>query len=173
MKQLSKGFSILSGILYVILGIMTLRTPGQMLIAYVYYIGFATFFSGILGLVFYFKGEREGNILFVSIIDIICGILFFTINGVPIFIALGVPFFIGVWAVFRGIVEIVHSIQIRHDNKNWIWRLIWGVLLVFSGIYFFNNPLISTIVVIQYFGVFAIVIGVVWIIEGFVRFFKK
>lgn len=171
MKQASKGFTILSGILYLILGIYTLNAPAAALLAYVYYIGFATLFSGILGLIYYFKGQRENGVLFMSILDIIFGIMFFAFQGIPLFMTLGLPFFIGIWAIFRGIIEIVNAIQTR--DKHWVWKLIWGILLVFSGIFFLNNPLISLFTVVQYFGIFAVVVGIMWIIDGIVRFFTK
>lgn len=173
MKQASKGLIIFSGILYLLLGIFALNNPGQAIVYFVYYIGFTTLFSGIMGIIVYFKGEKRGGLLLLSIIDIIFGIMFFAYQSIPVFMLLGLPFFIGVWVLFRGISEIFESISKRKERQYWIFRLIWGILLIFSGIYFFNYPLISTIVVVEYFGIMFIIIGIVAIVQGIMMIFKK
>lgn len=173
MKQASKGLMILSGILYLLLGIFALNNPGEALVFFVYYIGFTTLFSGIMGMLIYFKAEKNNGLLAMSIIDIIFGILFFVYNAIPVFVLIGLPFFVGIWSIVKGVTEFINSFRIRREGKSWILKMIWGILLVFAGVYFFIYPLVSTIVLVEYFGILLIVMGIASAIQGFMMFFTK
>ncbi|MFV0504882.1 MAG: HdeD family acid-resistance protein [Lachnospirales bacterium] len=168
----SKGFLIFSGLMFLILGVITFTNPAMAVLSFIWYLAAVTFFSGFASLFAYCK-DKESASLFLSIIDIIFGGILLFSNVAKIMTILILPYYIAVWAIFRGILAIIISIKFRKENSKWFLFTIWGIAVIILGISFFIVPYITEIVMIKYSGLFFSIFGIGTVIKGVAMFFSK
>ena len=145
MSTSSKVFIAISGILFIIAGIMCLASPGATLLSLAFILGFFTLVSGILSLCFYFNGfkaaEGSGFVLFASIADILIGLF---LLGHQVFVAAAIPFVFASWILVAGVLAVVHAIDFKRAGyPGWHVLLIFGILTVIFAICSFVDPEIS------------------------------
>ncbi len=80
--------------------------------------------------------------LIAGIILIVLGIYIFT---VPMETYLTLTIFFSLSFIFSGILEIIFSIQNRHDMDGWGWYLAGGIFSLIIGIILLMNPQISAV----------------------------
>ena len=145
MSTSSKVCVALSGLLFIIAGILCLSSAEATLLSLAWVLGFFTLLSGILSLYFYFKGVSaipgSGFVLLASIADIIIGIIFLANQ---VFVAAAIPFVFAAWILVAGILSIIHSIEFKKKGFiGWHMLLIFGILTVLFAICSFMDPAIS------------------------------
>lgn len=145
MSTSSKVFISISGILFIIAGIMCLASPGGTLLSLAFILGFFTLISGILSLCFYFNGFRafdgSGFVLFASIADILIGMF---LLGNQVFVAAAIPFVFASWILVAGVLAVVHAFDFNKAGfPGWHIFLIIGILTVLFAICSFMDPAIS------------------------------
>ena len=145
MSTSSKVCIALSGLLFIIAGIMCLSSAEATLLSLAWILGFFTLLSGILSLFFYLKGfsvvPGSGYVLIAAIADIIMGIIFLANQ---VFVAAAIPFVFAAWILVAGILSITHSFEFKKKGfPGWHMLLIFGILTVLFAICSFVDPAIS------------------------------
>lgn len=163
MKQSSKTFMIIAGVLYAILGIYLLMNPEVNLLGLSLYLSFIVLFGGISEISTYWKepaGMRDGWILASGILSVVIGI-YFLLGG---FVALPIviPYVIGFWMLVYGVLRVIRSFKVRQVLPT----LSKGLLLtggagIIFGVLLMLHPLFTSTVI-------AYIISIVFIYEGIV-----
>jgi uncharacterized membrane protein HdeD (DUF308 family) len=159
---------VLRGAVAVLFGLIAFFSPGVTLVALVILFGAYALVDGIAGVILGIKefGERERwwGTLLSGIVGIGAGIVTFLMPGLT---ALALLTLIAVWAIMRGILDIVAAIRLRHAIEGeWLLALA-GVLSVAFGLLLIVRPLAGALAVVWWIGAYAIVIGAVLLVLGF------
>lgn len=116
----------------------------------------------------YCAGRRPGGfpwgLLVAGLASIVAGIVAFVWPGLT---ALALLYFIAVWAIVRGVFEIVAAIQLRKEIEN-EWLLgVSGLLSVLLGLFLMIAPGAGILAVLWWVGATAFVFGLLTIALGF------
>src|SRR5215510_5344722 len=105
------------------------------------------------------KLARLGLVL-VGLLGLIVGIGTFIYPGIT---AVALLYLIAVWAVVRGIFEIITAIQLRKEIS-YEWALIAsGIISILFGMILIANPAVGALSVVWIIGIYALVFGLVMI----------
>ncbi len=145
MSTSSKICIALSGLLFIIAGILCLTSTEATMLSLAWILGFFTLVSGILVLYFYFKGFHvvpgSSYVLFTAVADIIIGIIFL---GNQIFVAAAIPFVFAAWILVAGIQAVIHAFDFKKAGYfGWKMLLTFGILTVIFAVCSFIDPAIS------------------------------
>jgi uncharacterized membrane protein HdeD (DUF308 family) len=159
------GLFLIRGILALILGVLTLLAPGITFTLLVIYIGAYMLVSGVLSVVRAFKVRKAsatwGWFLVYGIVAIIAGCL--TLYN-PFVGAASLIYLIAAWALVTGVMEIIAAISLRKMIRGEGWYILAGIINILLAIFFVLNPLAGAITVAVVFGVYALLIGIMFII---------
>lgn len=169
MKDLLKraGFtSILSSLVFLLLGILLVVNPDAMVQAVSYVIGVLLIAIGIVKVISYFTSKDDYLFydyrLIYGALCIILGILV-TVSGNAI--ASFFRIIIGIWIILSGIARLDLSIRLKGtDTGYWILSLLLSILIFVAGIYIIFAP--GTILVTL--GIILIAYSVMDIIESII-----
>ncbi|MBQ3645975.1 MAG: DUF308 domain-containing protein [Synergistaceae bacterium] len=157
-----KNFYI-TGILLIILGIITFFHPVEELLTVGLLIGVGSIISAVNNFTgfYYFRFNR---FLALGIIDFIIGVLMIWQPGITAFL---IPFMIGLWLFSAGMTKICTSFWLGGSKiHGWWLMLINGIALVISSLVVCVSPLLSSISIMMLLAVIFIIIGVLIIFEG-------
>ena len=159
---------VLRGVFAVLFGLGAFFWPGITLVVLVALYGAYLFADGILAVVWALMGRRAGafpwGVFLAGLASIIAGVLTFLMPGLT---ALVLLYLIAVWAIVRGIFEIIAAFHLRRELTNeWLLALN-GVLSVLFGILLIAAPGAGALAVLWIIGTFAVIVGVVMIMLGF------
>ena len=165
MSTSSKIMIGLSGILYIIAGMLCIFSVQGTLLSIAWLIGFFTLLSGILSMSFYFSlrgiAVEKGYVLLSGIADIVIGLLFLSH---PAAVASAIPYVFAAWIFIAGLLSLIHSFDFRNAGfKNWWTMAFFGILTLIFAVCVFVDPIV---------GAFAIsmLVGIALLTRGFVRF---
>ena len=165
MKDVKK-FSLINGILFIVIGVFIFFKPDAVIKFISYFIGGLLLAVGIYKVVnYYIQDKRLGvvntNELAFGISAIVLGLLFIFLAGT---IELMLRIVIGVWLIFAGIARISNTFYTTTRDSKFFALLIVGFLLVGAGIYVIlvSNLVISTI------GLIMAIYGLIDLISYFV-----
>jgi uncharacterized membrane protein HdeD (DUF308 family) len=156
---------LIMGIVTVLLGLAFLYYPFGTLLVLVTFLGVYWLIAGLIGLCSLFVDHTNlGWKLLFGILGIIAGI---AILAYPLYSAFVVPYifiiFVGVWGLIMGFVALFAAF------KGGGWGAgIMGLLLIIFGCLILANPVISTVALPFFLGIFGIFGGLVAIIGSFV-----
>jgi uncharacterized membrane protein HdeD (DUF308 family) len=159
---------VLRGVFAVLFGLGAFFWPGITLAVLVLFYGAYLFADGIMAVVWALMGRRAGpfpwGVFLAGLVSIVGGLLTFFMPGLT---ALVLLYLIAVWAIVRGIFEIVAAFHLRRELTNeWLLALN-GVLSVLFGILLIAAPGAGALAVLWMIGTFAIIVGIVMIVLGF------
>ncbi len=163
------------GILFIIIGVWSLFTPGETILTIAYFVGFMFLFTGIAE-IFSVSATNQnwGWSLLSGVIDFIIGVLFISMPaGEAIMV---VCFLFGFWVLFRSILGlgIILSLKnsdnqaVANSSKTMIFLPIIGIVL---GFIFLMSPVIASGFIVGIFSAAIIAFGVFELYWGF--FLKK
>lgn len=160
---------LLKGIVFIILGVLSLMHPLNALLTLGAYIGYVSIFTGILYFIYYFtnKNEQEFTSWFLleGLLDIVFGIV---ILSNPTRTAEVLPLLLGFWIILLGIVQISGGFALgKIYPKGKIWLLILGVLSIIFGFMIVNSPVISGMAITTMLGIFFLAYGGIQIYSSF------
>jgi uncharacterized membrane protein HdeD (DUF308 family) len=166
---------LLRGVAAILFGFLALFAPGITLAALVLLFGAYALIDGIsaiiLGIKDYGEQERWWATLIGGIVSVAAGFVTFVMPGLT---AVALLILIGVWAMFRGMLDVVAAVQLR-DVIEGEWMLaLAGVVSVLFGLLMILFPGAGALAMLWWIGAFAIVLGVAEIalafrIHGIVR----
>jgi uncharacterized membrane protein HdeD (DUF308 family) len=157
------------GLLTILFGILILVWPEISLLLLVTFFGIFALIGGILALFIAFRGRQadEGWALFLALeglAGIAAGVIAFLW---PRITAVALLYLIAVWAIVRGIFEIIFAIQLRREIQNeWLLGLA-GLLSIAFGVLLAIWPGPGLLVILWTIGVYAIILGVLQLFLAF------
>jgi uncharacterized membrane protein HdeD (DUF308 family) len=151
---------LLRGVAAILFGFLALFAPGITLATLVLLFGAYALVDGIgaiiMGIKDYGEHERWWATLIGGIVSVAAGFVTFVMPGLT---AVALLILIGVWAMFRGMLDIVAAVQLR-DVIEGEWMLaLAGVLSVLFGVLTILFPGAGALAVIWWIGAFALVLG--------------
>jgi uncharacterized membrane protein HdeD (DUF308 family) len=151
---------LLRGICAIIFGLMAFTWPGITLMTLVLLYGAYALAEGILGLVAAF-GRRTSTpawwYALSGVLGILAGLFTFLWPGITAVVLLTI---IGIWAIIRGIMEIVAAVQLRKVIKHEWALMLGGALSVIFGILLLARPLAGAVAMVWLIGIYAIIFGI-------------
>jgi len=159
---------VLRGIFAVLFGLGTLFWPGITLAVLVLVYGGYLFIDGVLAILWTLARRREGafpwGVFLAGLASLAAGVLTLLWPG---FTAIALLYLIAVWAIVRGVFEILAAFHLRRELRNeWLLALN-GVLSVVLGVVLIVAPGAGALAVLWLIGSFAIVVGILMIALGF------
>lgn len=103
-------------------------------------------------------------LLLRGILALLFGVAAFLLPGVTL--ATLVLLFAG-FAFADGVFEVFHALRVRTNHENWWLLLLEGLLGILFGVLTFQSPEITTLLLLMYIAAWAMVSGILRIIEAF------
>ena len=156
---------LLRGLAAILFGVLALIWPELTLLTLVALFGAFVLLDGLFNVIGGITSRKKNFywwiLLFTGLLEIAIGVLTLLWPNVTGIVLL---YLIATWAVVVGILDIVLAIQIRREIKNeWI-LIIDGVFSVLIGVLLFIFPAASAVALAWLIGLFAIILGIVFII---------
>ncbi len=143
-KSYESKKSLVSPIVFLLLGLLLFLNPGNV-VEFVSYIFGGVFLAlGISKMLADFKRmDRTTGDMFYSIMMVVLGIIFIFFSGTIEFIRLS----IGVWIIINALNTIAIGANLMRVDRNSIVSLIIGFILLLIGLYtiFVSNLILSTL----------------------------
>jgi uncharacterized membrane protein HdeD (DUF308 family) len=160
---------VLRGVLAVLFGVFTFINPAVSLASLILVYGAYALIDGVTSAIGAFANRRQGSgfpwsVLLIGLIGIATGVVTFMYPGLT---ALVLLYFIAAWFIVRGIFEIVLAIQLRKEIEGEFWLGLAGLLSVLFGVLLFARPGVGALAVLWMIGIFAILMGIMFILLGF------
>ena len=110
------------------------------------------------------SGFPSSTTLLGGLVSLAAGIVTFMMPGLT---ALTLLTLIAIWAVMRGVFEIVAAIRLRKEIKGeWLMALA-GALSIAFGLYMIAFPGAGAVAVVWWIGAYAVAIGLMLVMLGF------
>jgi uncharacterized membrane protein HdeD (DUF308 family) len=159
---------VLRGVFAVLFGLGTFVWPGITLAVLVLLFGGYLFIDGILAVLWALAKRNEGSfswqVFLIGLASLAAGVMTLVWPGVT---AIALLYLIAVWAIVRGIFEILAAFHLRRELRHeWLLALN-GALSVLLGVVLIVAPGAGALAVLWLIGSFAIVVGIVMIALGF------
>ena len=162
----SKSLSIVSSILFIIVGLIVFLKPNMIVMFISYFVGGLLIAVGIYKSVNYYIHDKNlgvvnSNEIAFGISAIVLGLLFIFLAGA---IELLLRFIIGGWLLFAGISKLSKTFYTTERNANFYSLIIIGFLFMAAGLYIIlvSNLALSII------GLFMVLYGVINLISLFI-----
>lgn len=160
--------SLISSIIFAILGIILITNPEETVKVISYILGGIFILTGVIRVINYIVTKGKYDIyndgMFFGIIAIILGIVTICYSK-----QIGNIFrvLIGVWIVYSSIVRIDISFKLKVlENKTWLYSLIIAIAMLICGIYIACNPgaiLVTIGIVILIYSILDIIESIIFL----------
>jgi uncharacterized membrane protein HdeD (DUF308 family) len=159
---------LLRGLVAILFGILAFMWPGVTLSALVLLFGAYALVDGVAAIVVgirdYGERERWWATLLGGLVSLGAGVVTFLMPGLT---ALALLSLIAFWAIFRGVLDIVAAIRLRHVIEGeWLLALC-GVLSIAFGVLMVLFPGAGALAVIWWIAAFAVLLGLMLVTLGF------
>jgi uncharacterized membrane protein HdeD (DUF308 family) len=156
------------GAVAILFGVLAFAWPGATLASLVLLFGAYAIVDGIASVVMgvreYGQRERWWATLLGGLVSVGAGVVTFMMPGLTALTLLTV---IALWAILRGVLEIVAAVRLRHVIEGeWLLGL-GGALSILFGAAMIAFPGAGALAVIWWIGAYAIVLGVMLVALGF------
>jgi uncharacterized membrane protein HdeD (DUF308 family) len=161
---LSRGWwrLLLRGLAAIAFGVLTWLRPGISLAALVLLFGAYAMADGILGVWTAIAGRKDQEywwvLLLGGLLGIGIGLLTF---AVPSLTALGLLFYIAIWAIGRGVLEIVAAIRLRKEIRGEWLLILGGLASVAFGVLLMAQPGAGALTLLWLIAAYAVLYGIV------------
>ena len=159
---------VLRGVVAILFGVLAFLRPGITLEVLVLLFAFWALFDGVFSLIGS-VGAAEAHepwwpLVLIGLLGIAAGILTLRYPGVT---ALALLFVIAYWSIFRGILEIVAAVRLRHLIEGEWWLILGGIASIVFGVLLVYYPSSGLLAVIWLIGLYAVIFGITQIMFGF------
>ncbi|MFV0460930.1 MAG: HdeD family acid-resistance protein [Actinomycetales bacterium] len=165
MRRSATTLFILGG-LATLFGVLALAWPVATALTLVILWGAYALVDGVMALVMAFRPEgrsARGFLIFTGVVGVLAGLIALFR---PFTSAVALAIVVGVWLIVRGVFEIVAAFSSSPGRSRWLLVLA-GVLWLIAGGLFLFNPGAAAVSLSIWFGVLAILWGVLMIGGGF------
>lgn len=161
LKEL-KWEAILTGVLYILLGIVALVVPETMQKILGYVIGIVLIVAGLISIICYLLRDAKENYYHNEFVFGLVGMVLgaAVLYKVEVIISL-IPFILGILVLFSGCSKLQDAIDLKRlGYGSWIGMLVVAVINIILGIVLICNPFQAAIVLFRVLGVGLIISGV-------------
>lgn len=161
LKEL-KWEAILTGVLYILLGIVALVVPETMQKTLGYVIGIVLIVAGLISIICYLLRDAKENYYHNEFVFGLVGMVLgaAVLYKVEVIISL-IPFILGILVLFSGCSKLQDAIDLKRlGYSSWIGMLVVAVINIILGIVLICNPFQAAIVLFRVLGVGLIISGV-------------
>jgi uncharacterized membrane protein HdeD (DUF308 family) len=159
---------LINGIGAILFGLMAFAWPGITLLTLVILYGIYCIVDGVTALMEASARDKEGKgwgrMLFVGIVSIAVGIGAFIWPGITTAALLVI---IAIWAIVRGVLEIIAAIELRKVIHNEWLLIVAGVMSILFGAALLARPAAGALAMVWLIGAFAIAHGLLRIALAF------
>ena len=160
LKEL-KWEAILTGVLYILLGIVALLIPETMQKTLGYLIGIVLIVAGAVSIICYLLRDARDNYYhneFVfGLVGIVLGVA--VLYKVEVIISL-IPFILGILVLFSGCSKLQDAIDLKRlSYGSWVGMLVVAVINIILGVVLICNPFQAAILLFRVLGVGLILSG--------------
>ena len=160
LKEL-KWEAILTGVLYILLGIVALLIPETMQKTLGYLIGIVLIVAGAVSMICYLLRDARDNYYhneFVfGLVGIVLGVA--VLYKVEVIISL-IPFILGILVLFSGCSKLQDAIDLKRlSYGSWVGMLVVAVINIILGIVLICNPFQAAVLLFRVLGVGLILSG--------------
>ena len=160
--------SILSSIVFMILGIIIFINPEVTLEIIAKVIGCMIIGLGVIGIFQYIKNREESsfklNILYIATTIILGGIAVYHYKVVSSII----PIVLGIWICFDSFIKLRMAIGIKNMGiTNYKYPLVMSILAMIIGIFLLFNPFAGAVLMMKIAAICIVVYSVIDIIEDY------
>jgi uncharacterized membrane protein HdeD (DUF308 family) len=159
---------VLRGVCAVLFGVAAFAWPGLTLAVLVIMYGAYALVDGVLAVIAVMTARQPGGfpwgMLLAGLAAIGVGVLTFAMPGLT---ALALLYLIAVWAILRGVFEVIAAVHLRREiDHEWLLAAS-GVLSILLGLFLVVSPGAGAIALLWAIGGMAIVVGLIMIGLGF------
>ncbi len=154
---------IVRGIFAMLFGIAAVSWPGLTILLLVVFFGAYVLVDGVVSLVSAFGNRNWLWYLLAGLVGIAAGGIALTRPGIT---ALAFALLIGIWAIARGIVEIITAIQLRKEIEGEFFLILAGAVSVLFGLYVTLRPGAGALAIVWIIAFYAWLEGVLAIALG-------
>lgn len=166
----SENSSLISSILFLVLGVVLFTNPGRVVEFISYILGALLIIIGIINILSYRKTIKNLNVanqstLISGIVLIVLGLISIICSSV---IETVIRLIIGGWILYSGVMRLISAFNYRQNQTSFIVRLVIAGILILAGLYIIlkSNLFFSGI------GLFIIIYSVLEIV-GYIFYSKK
>lgn len=156
---------LLRGIISIIFGLMLWTLPTVASIeTLVLVFGIFVLADGLLQswTAFIERKDRENWILLLlwGVVSVVAGILTFTMPGIT---AIALLFYIAIWAITKGVLEIIAALRLRKEIAGEWLLILGGIFSIVFGGFLMANPAAGAVAIIWVIATYAFVFGAVFV----------
>jgi uncharacterized membrane protein HdeD (DUF308 family) len=159
---------LLRGLAAIAFGILTWVQPGLSLAALVLLFGAYSLADGILDTWHAIAGRKEHEhwwvLLLAGLVGIGVGIITLT---TPALTAVALLFYIAIWAIARGVLEIVAAIRLRKEIEGEWLLILGGIASVAFGTLLMARPGVGILTLLWLIAAYAVGIGILFVVLAF------
>ena len=155
---------VFAGIFSILFGVGALAWPALTVLVLLIFFGAYLMVDGISSILMAVGSRHWFWYLLGGLVSLAAGIYTFTHPGVT---ALALLWLIGVWAVIKGIVEIIEAIQIRKEIEGEFFLILAGIISVLFGAWVIARPGAGALAVVWLIAIFAFMRGFLMLGLGF------
>ena len=161
--------SLILGVLFIITGILVLRTPLESYLTLSILFSVTFFVNGIFEIVYSISNRRQldnwGWVLAGGVVDLLFGLWLMSSPLVSITI---LPFVVGFMLMFRSFAAIGFAVDLKSFGvKEWGWLLALGILGMLFSFVLLWNPMIAGFTIVMWTALAFLTIGVFKIFLSF------
>lgn len=163
--------SILSSIIFMILGVVMFIYPEAILEIIAKIIGFMVIGLGIIGIFQYIGNKEESsfklNLLYIITTIILGGIIVYHHK----FVSSIIPVVIGIWICFDSFIKLRLAIGIKNMGiENWKYPFFMSILSLAIGIFLLFNPFAGALIMMQIASACIVIYSVFDILQDYTIF---
>lgn len=176
MKGSSKFFMVLTGLLFIVAGVLCIVRPTDALLSAAWIVGLLVLCSGVTSLVswitLHFIIPRSSSLLLSSVLQIVMGVMMMNHNFTTAVISI---YFLAALLLVEGLNVMMSGFAFKTVGfRRWWLISLLGVLLLAGGIGSFVYPMTSGQVVGIAFGVILLALGFFYFLSiSAIRYVKK
>lgn len=155
---------VFGGIFSLLFGFGVLAWPAMTILVLLIFFGAYLMVDGISSILMAFGNRQWFWYLLGGAVSLAAGAYTFMRPGVT---ALALLWLIGVWAIVKGIVEIIEAIQIRKEIEGEFFLILAGIISVLFGAWVIARPGAGALAVIWLIAIFAFMRGFLMLGLGF------
>ena len=157
----SSLWSLITGVLMVILGLYIWVNPLVSILMVALYLGvtFIVIGSSYIGMFFDYKSS---GYLIVGLLDIFIGIIFVCNLGISVET---LPVIFALWSLTIGTIQLVNAWNLRHSVFNFGWNITVGLIGIIFAFLILSYPIIGTITITMLIGGYIMLFGLAKILE--------
>jgi uncharacterized membrane protein HdeD (DUF308 family) len=159
---------LIRGLAAILFGVLTWMRPGLSLATLVLFFGAYALVDGLFAMWAAIAGRHEHEHWWVLLLEGLTGIGIGLLTLVaPGVTAFAILFYIAVWAIARGMLEIVAAVRLRKEISGEFFLILGGLASVLFGFLLMARPGAGALAVLWLIAGYAVIFGVIMVLLAF------